>query len=192
MRLRVKFLHDLILLCLFFVAFLFLRNVVKMIPAAIDICSVCFSWTSTKSPSPITCRQVRECEIPSMWILSRTGRWWMWYIASLANQVYAGENWLRFSIYATQASPLIPQGPDGDSYSHTQTHRPQIWRESGGCPIGTVAIRRTTKDDILRRGVIDHFGKKRGGLFTVPQPENPDAMNIDGHEVNVSVWTFSG
>lgn len=49
-----------------------------------------------------------------------------------------------------------------------------------------MAIRRTTKDDILRRGVIEHFGKKRGGLSSVPQPENPDAMTIDGHEVNLS------
>lgn len=49
-----------------------------------------------------------------------------------------------------------------------------------------MAIRRTTKDDILRRGVIEHFGKKRGGLSAVPQPENPDAMTIDGHEVNLS------
>lgn len=124
-----------------------------------------------------------------MSILSKIGRWWMWYIASLANQVYARENWLKFSIHATQAAPTIPQGPDkayGDFYSYTQTRRPQIWRESGGCPIGTVAIRRTTKDDILRRGVIEHFGKKRGGISSVPQPENPYAMNVDGHEVNLS------
>ncbi|XP_054811093.1 uncharacterized protein LOC129312481 [Prosopis cineraria] len=37
---------------------------------------------------------------------------------------------------------------------------PQMWHQSGSCPKGTVPIRRTTKDDILRADSIQQSGKK--------------------------------
>ncbi|XP_028792003.1 uncharacterized protein LOC114747823, partial [Neltuma alba] len=36
----------------------------------------------------------------------------------------------------------------------------QLWHQSGNCPKGTIPIRRTTKDDVLREDSIRQFGKK--------------------------------
>ncbi|XP_043693322.1 uncharacterized protein LOC122643808 [Telopea speciosissima] len=58
----------------------------------------------------------------------------------------------------------------------------QLWHFSGRCPEGTIPIRRTTKDDILRASSVERFGMKKH--TTIPQPHsvNPAAINPGGHE----------
>ena len=60
---------------------------------------------------------------------------------------------------------------------------PQIWHQSGQCPQGTVAIRRTTAKDVLRAGSFEGYKKKKNGLASVPQPSRPQSMSDNGHEV---------
>jgi hypothetical protein len=61
---------------------------------------------------------------------------------------------------------------------------PQVWRRSGeSCPDGTVPVRRTTEDDVLRASSSSatRFGMKaRGGVFA-----RRDSTG-GGHEVSVS------
>ncbi|XP_031501584.1 uncharacterized protein LOC116265178 isoform X1 [Nymphaea colorata] len=61
----------------------------------------------------------------------------------------------------------------------------QTWHKTGHCPRGTVPIRRTSADDILRAKSIFHYGKKtvlrptdRPARFT----EAPDVVSGNGHE----------
>ncbi|XP_028798459.1 uncharacterized protein LOC114753925 [Neltuma alba] len=44
----------------------------------------------------------------------------------------------------------------------------QSWQNSGSCPKGTIPVRRTKEDDILRANSIQQFGKKK--QKSIPQP----------------------
>jgi len=61
----------------------------------------------------------------------------------------------------------------------------QLWHQSGQCPKGTVAIRRTLVKDVLRAGNLDGYKRKKNGLKSVPQPHRPQAMSDNGHEVSL-------
>lgn len=36
----------------------------------------------------------------------------------------------------------------------------QIWSKSGNCPIGTIPVRRVSREDISRASSLSHFGRK--------------------------------
>lgn len=60
----------------------------------------------------------------------------------------------------------------------------QLWHLKGRCPEGTIPIRRTKMDDLLRAGSIENFGKKTHGH--VPQSgltKSVNKVNNNGHEV---------
>ncbi|XP_061353950.1 protein neprosin-like isoform X1 [Gastrolobium bilobum] len=60
----------------------------------------------------------------------------------------------------------------------------QLWHQNGRCPEGSIPIRRTRKDDILRASSIQKFGKKNQRSF--PQPRSakplPDLITQSGHQ----------
>ncbi|CAO2207629.1 unnamed protein product [Urochloa humidicola] len=64
----------------------------------------------------------------------------------------------------------------------------QTWHHGGHCPSGTVAIRRTTADDVLRATSIARFGCKKKKKKTTtrhapPRAANaPDVISGNGHE----------
>ncbi|XP_028773392.1 uncharacterized protein LOC114730476 [Neltuma alba] len=56
---------------------------------------------------------------------------------------------------------------------------PQLWHQNGTCPGGTIPIRRTREEDILRASSVQQFGKKN--LKNIP----PTAPNV-GHEYAIA------
>lgn len=64
----------------------------------------------------------------------------------------------------------------------------QLWHLKGRCPEGTVPIRRTKEEDILRSSSVELFGKKNNK--SIPQP--PKSADLDlisqiGHEVLINL-----
>lgn len=60
----------------------------------------------------------------------------------------------------------------------------QMWHRNGtGCPKGTVPIRRSTVEDVLRAKSLFHFGKKHKQPSTL---DAPDVVSANGHEVPLS------
>ncbi|CAL5066522.1 unnamed protein product [Urochloa decumbens] len=57
----------------------------------------------------------------------------------------------------------------------------QMWHRNGRCPEGTVPIRRTKKDDLLRASSARRYGRKR---HTVPNPlsVDPNMLSEGGHQ----------
>lgn len=60
----------------------------------------------------------------------------------------------------------------------------QLWHKNGRCSHGTIPVRRTRKDDLLRASSIQSFGKKKHK--TIPRPKyaapEPDLINQNGHQ----------
>lgn len=62
---------------------------------------------------------------------------------------------------------------------------PQPWHLNGKCPEGTIPIRRTNKDDILRASNMKSYGRKTN-ISTIPKPESgrPGLVSQTGHQVH--------
>ena len=62
----------------------------------------------------------------------------------------------------------------------------QTWHHGGHCPRGTVAIRRTTAEDVLRARSISRFGRKRRhrNAAAARAANAPDVITGNGHEVS--------
>ncbi|KAA8520314.1 hypothetical protein F0562_014570 [Nyssa sinensis] len=77
---------------------------------------------------------------------------------------------------------LFDEKKVSNSKSHNIT-KPitQLWHLNGRCPEGTIPIRRTSREDILRASSVKSFGKKNR---TSPQPRSaePDLINQSGHQ----------
>lgn len=71
----------------------------------------------------------------------------------------------------------------------------QTWHQSGRCPKGTIPIRRSSVDDVLRAKSVYHYGKKQGRMPLVrpPQAQAPDIISGNGHEVcTIKIPPFVG
>lgn len=68
----------------------------------------------------------------------------------------------------------------------------QLWHLNGKCAKGTIPIRRTKKEDILRASSIKNYGKKHS-LSTVAQPNSVDLdlINQSGHQVSCTVQVMN-
>ncbi|KAL5076413.1 hypothetical protein RYX36_015397 [Vicia faba] len=91
-----------------------------------------------------------------------------------------------------------PERPKGyNNNGENVSERFQLWADSGeACPEGTIPIRRTTEEDILRASSIQRFGRK-------PKPVKKDSTSSDhehailfvngnqyfGAKANINVWT---
>ncbi|KAJ9685885.1 hypothetical protein PVL29_017813 [Vitis rotundifolia] len=58
----------------------------------------------------------------------------------------------------------------------------QLWQLNGRCPKGTVPIRRTKREDVLRANSISRFGKKKQRTFPQPRSADPDLISQSGHQ----------
>ncbi|XP_054811313.1 uncharacterized protein LOC129312663 [Prosopis cineraria] len=60
----------------------------------------------------------------------------------------------------------------------------QLWQNSGNCPKGTIPIRRTKEDDVMRASSIEQFGKKKHQ--NIPQPSfaqsQSELVTQNGHQ----------
>ncbi|XP_028769397.1 uncharacterized protein LOC114726849 [Neltuma alba] len=69
-----------------------------------------------------------------------------------------------------------PERPKGHEKRDMLGENFQLWRLSGGsCPEGTIPIRRTREEDVLRASSVQRFGRK------LPKPVRRDT-NTNGHE----------
>ncbi|GLJ20830.1 hypothetical protein SUGI_0379760 [Cryptomeria japonica] len=58
----------------------------------------------------------------------------------------------------------------------------QLWHHMGECPEGTVPIRRTTQQDIMRVGSVKRFGRKSNRHPAAWNPKRRDSVYSGGHE----------
>ncbi|KAL8204407.1 hypothetical protein R6Q57_010030 [Mikania cordata] len=61
----------------------------------------------------------------------------------------------------------------------------QLWHSNGKCPKGTIAIRRTKKEDMLRASSLKSYGRKN----SVSRQSSTDSEFVDvtkNHEVTTS------
>ena len=73
----------------------------------------------------------------------------------------------------------IPKSNEGNSKPMTQ-----LWHLNGKCPEGTVPIRRTKTEDLLRASSIKSYGKKKHkAIPRPPRSADPDLINQSGHQV---------
>lgn len=59
----------------------------------------------------------------------------------------------------------------------------QLWHLKGKCPKGTIPIRRTKKDDILRANSMKNYGKKKSHATVKPTSIDIDLNGQNGHQV---------
>ncbi|XP_076894650.1 protein neprosin-like [Bidens hawaiensis] len=82
----------------------------------------------------------------------------------------------RINLDDIKVSSLMNTSSDGLSSSPIT----QLWHSNGKCPKGTIPIRRTTKEDILRASSLKSYGKKKSSFVT--QPSIIDAkLDQQGH-----------
>ncbi|XP_048323696.1 protein neprosin [Ziziphus jujuba] len=58
----------------------------------------------------------------------------------------------------------------------------QLWHTKGRCPEGTIPVRRTKQEDILRASSIKSYGKKKQKSFPQPRSADPDLLSQSGHQ----------
>ncbi|XVF48625.1 hypothetical protein PTKIN_Ptkin03bG0205200 [Pterospermum kingtungense] len=62
----------------------------------------------------------------------------------------------------------------------------QTWRRSGGCPQGTVPIRRVQRQDLLRATSFEHFGRKPPQVFSTPNTtDRKDSGSVYSNNTNI-------
>ncbi|CAE5960224.1 unnamed protein product [Arabidopsis arenosa] len=61
-------------------------------------------------------------------------------------------------------------------------HIPQLWHRYGKCTEGTIPVRRTKEDDVLRASSVKRYGKKKRRSVPLPKSAEPDLINQSGHQ----------
>ncbi|RRT82598.1 hypothetical protein BHE74_00017416 [Ensete ventricosum] len=59
----------------------------------------------------------------------------------------------------------------------------QLWHQNGRCSEGTIPIRRTKRDDVLRASSVKRYGKKKHRSIPNPLSIDPDLLNESGHQL---------
>lgn len=67
-----------------------------------------------------------------------------------------------------------------------KAHIPQSWHRYGNCHEGTIPIRRTKEEDVLRASSVKRYGKKKHRTVPIPKSAEPDLINQNGHQVSES------
>lgn len=76
-----------------------------------------------------------------------------------------------------------PEGLYDESKMKKQNDISQLWHQNGRCPEGTVPIRRTKGEDVLRASSIKRYGRKKHRTIPKPRFADPDLINESGHQV---------
>ncbi|KAK8943436.1 hypothetical protein KSP40_PGU018704 [Platanthera guangdongensis] len=58
----------------------------------------------------------------------------------------------------------------------------QLWHQNGRCPEGTIPIRRTRREEILRASSVRRHGRKKHKTIPRPSSADPDLINNSGHQ----------
>ncbi|CAD5190407.1 unnamed protein product [Musa acuminata subsp. malaccensis] len=76
----------------------------------------------------------------------------------------------------------VERAPRNYSASDAPRRAWQAWHHAGHCPRGTVPIRRSSVDDVLRAKSLFHFGKKQMRVPLARKVDAPDVVSGNGHE----------
>ncbi|CAL9189732.1 unnamed protein product [Musa hybrid cultivar] len=76
----------------------------------------------------------------------------------------------------------VERAPRNYSASDAARRAWQAWHHVGHCPRGTVPIRRSSVDDVLRAKSLFHFGKKQMRVPLARKVDAPDVVSGNGHE----------
>ncbi|KAL3832882.1 hypothetical protein ACJIZ3_007618 [Penstemon smallii] len=57
----------------------------------------------------------------------------------------------------------------------------QMWHKNGRCPEGTIPIRRTKEEDLMRANSVEKYGIKKHKSMPIPKPQ-PNLINQNGHQ----------
>lgn len=77
-----------------------------------------------------------------------------------------------------------PDGLFGESKSSDSSSKPivQLWHQNGQCPEGTIPIRRTRGEDVMRASSVKRYGRKKRRATPQPKSADPDLVNQSGHQ----------
>lgn len=73
------------------------------------------------------------------------------------------------------------------SSSETNEAITQLWHSNGKCPTGTIPVRRTKKEDVLRASSVKTYGKKSVSASVQPNSIDLDMINQNGHQVTCRI-----
>ncbi|XP_062174865.1 protein neprosin-like [Alnus glutinosa] len=87
--------------------------------------------------------------------------------------------------HTVQTTPSFrPKGRSFDESKVSSNSKPitQLWHLNGRCPEGTIPIRRTKEEDVLRASSVESYGRKKH--LSIPQPKSaePDLNTLGGHQ----------
>ncbi|WVZ91594.1 hypothetical protein U9M48_037744 [Paspalum notatum var. saurae] len=105
-----------------------------------------------------------------------------------AHEQHGLEHPLLFKTHSIQTEP--PKVPNPTAAAAGGGHGAwQTWHHGGHCPRGTVAIRRTTAQDVLRAASLSRFGRKKKkrkrravAAAAAAAADAPDVVTGNGHE----------
>lgn len=80
-----------------------------------------------------------------------------------------------------------PEGLFDDNKISRGPNKPitQLWHMNGKCDEGSIPIRRTKKEDVLKASSVKRYGKKKHRSIPKPRSADPDLINQSGHQVVV-------
>ena len=98
--------------------------------------------------------------------------------------------WTGFALVsmpnAIDETKFLPKGFSFDEIndvsSNSEPEFTQPWHLNGRCPEGTIPIRRTKEEDLLRAGSVANFGRKK--YHTIPHAQSKDAPS--GQQVQLN------
>lgn len=61
----------------------------------------------------------------------------------------------------------------------------QLWHQNGRCPEGTIPVRRTRREEVLRASSVKRYGRKKHRTIPRPRSADPDLINESGHQVKL-------
>ncbi|KAJ0735536.1 putative neprosin [Helianthus annuus] len=80
-----------------------------------------------------------------------------------------------------KVSSMMNPSKDGELSSEKEIMT-QLWNSHGKCPKGTIPVRRTKKEDVLRASSVKRYGKKSSSTFAQLNSIDPDLINQNGHQ----------
>lgn len=107
-------------------------------------------------------------------------------------------SFLMISCFVLQMRPTYhPEGLfDVNKVEEKPIEKPnpinQLWHINGKCPDGTIPIRRTKHEDVLRASSVKRYGRKKHRSGPIPpRSAEPDLINQSGHQVIITFLFLS-
>lgn len=86
---------------------------------------------------------------------------------------------------------LFDESKVAEKASEKPTPINQLWHVNGKCPEGTIPIRRTKHEDVLRASSVKRYGRKKLRSAPIPpRSAEPDLINQSGHQVIITFLCF--